>query len=60
MVFVQGIDGRKLLELTKEEVHALAGMKVGPSLKIQNLITQLTSKICSGHSRHNKISKNML
>lgn len=61
MNFLQSINGRKLLELSKEEVHSLAGNKVGPSLKIQNLINQLMMKVNPAHSRRNKTSlKNVL
>ncbi|XP_065210100.1 polycomb protein Sfmbt isoform X2 [Planococcus citri] len=52
----KGINGRKLLELSKDEVHSLAGMKVGPSLKIQNLINQLIMKVNPAHMRRNKSS----
>ncbi|VVC42005.1 Hypothetical protein CINCED_3A016132 [Cinara cedri] len=41
----QNIDGKKLLNLTKEEIIHMTGNKVGPSLKIYDLIQQLKNKI---------------
>jgi hypothetical protein len=41
----QNIDGRKFLTLTKEHIVNLTGMKVGPSLKIYDLIQQLKLRI---------------
>nr|XP_037277038.1 polycomb protein Sfmbt-like isoform X1 [Rhipicephalus microplus] len=40
----QKVDGAQLLELTKESVMALTDMKVGPSLKIFDLIQQLKAE----------------
>ena len=40
----QGIDGRLFLQLTKEQIANLTGMKVGPSLKIHDLIQALKVK----------------
>ena len=37
----QGITGSKFMVLTKEQIVNLTGMKVGPSLKIYDLIQQL-------------------
>uniref|UniRef100_T1IPJ4 FCS-type domain-containing protein n=1 Tax=Strigamia maritima TaxID=126957 RepID=T1IPJ4_STRMM len=39
------IDGRKFLTLSKEQIVNLTGMKVGPSLKIYDLIQQLKAKV---------------
>ena len=35
------VDGRALLSLSREKVLQLTGMKVGPSVKICDLISQL-------------------
>ena len=40
----QGIDGRLFLQLSKEQIANLTGMKVGPSLKIHDLIQALKVK----------------
>lgn len=40
----KGIDGRLFLQLTKEQIANLTGMKVGPSLKIHDLIQALKVK----------------
>lgn len=40
----QNIDGKKLLNLTKGEIIQMTGNKVGPSLKIYDLIQQLKNK----------------
>ncbi|KAK6173380.1 hypothetical protein SNE40_016844 [Patella caerulea] len=37
----KGIDGRRFMALTKEEIVSLTGMKVGPSLRIYDLIQYL-------------------
>ncbi|XP_058121001.1 polycomb protein Sfmbt [Anopheles ziemanni] len=51
--FVQnGIDGKRLLELSKDEIITLLNLKVGPALKIFDLIQQLKSKLDSNKSRH--------
>lgn len=47
----QNINGKALLNLTKEEVMALSGMKVGPSLKISDLIQQLRIKVNPAQER---------
>ncbi|XP_076351874.1 scm-related gene containing four mbt domains isoform X2 [Tachypleus tridentatus] len=41
----QKIDGKRLLSLTKDEILELIGMKVGPSLKIFDLVQQLRNKV---------------
>ncbi|XP_023240089.1 MBT domain-containing protein 1-like isoform X1 [Centruroides sculpturatus] len=41
----QKIDGKKFLSMTKEDIMSLTGMKVGPSLKIFDLIQQLRTQI---------------
>ncbi|XP_053690775.1 polycomb protein Sfmbt [Sabethes cyaneus] len=46
-----GIDGRRLLQLSKDEIITLLNMKVGPSLKIFDLIQQLKCKIDPSKSR---------
>lgn len=38
------VDGKRMLELTKDDIIQLFGMKVGPALKIFDLIQQLKSK----------------
>lgn len=59
--YLQKIDGKAFLELSKENVHILTDKKVGPSLKIQNLIHQL-KYITTSHSRfmRNSTGKNVL
>lgn len=47
----KNINGKALLNLTKEEVMALSGMKVGPSLKISDLIQQLRIKVNPAQER---------
>lgn len=39
------IDGKRLLHLTKDEIVEMLSMKVGPALKIYDLIQQLKGKI---------------
>lgn len=39
------VDGKRLLELTKDDIITLLGMKVGPALKIYDLIQQLKCRI---------------
>lgn len=39
------VDGKRLLQLTKDEIVEMLSMKVGPALKIYDLIQQLKSKI---------------
>lgn len=49
---LQSVDGRALLNLTKEQVLALTQMKLGPSVKIIDLITQLKTRVgSSGFAR---------
>uniref|UniRef100_A0AAG5D4F7 FCS-type domain-containing protein n=1 Tax=Anopheles atroparvus TaxID=41427 RepID=A0AAG5D4F7_ANOAO len=51
--FVQnGIDGKRLLELSKDDIIKLLNLKVGPALKIFDLIQQLKSKLDPTKSRH--------
>lgn len=45
------IDGRLLLHLSKDEIITLLGMKVGPALKIYDLIQQLKCKLNPSKSR---------
>ncbi|CAG0880440.1 unnamed protein product [Cyprideis torosa] len=45
------IDGRQFLSLTRDGVLALTGMKVGPSLKITELIQQLKFRIDPSNAR---------
>jgi hypothetical protein len=47
----QKIDGRTLLTLTKDQIIDLTGMKVGPSLKIYDLIQQLKIKLNPAQER---------
>lgn len=42
--YFQNIDGKKMLNLTKGEIIHMTGNKVGPSLKIYDLIQQLKNK----------------
>lgn len=46
----QKIDGKRLLEMTNDEIVRMLSMKVGPALKIYDLIQQLKLKMKS--SRH--------
>ncbi|XP_049535119.1 polycomb protein Sfmbt isoform X1 [Anopheles darlingi] len=51
--FVQNcIDGKRLLELSKDDIITLLSLKVGPALKIFDLIQQLKCKIDPTKSRH--------
>lgn len=47
----QNITGSQLLTMTKDEILDLTGMKVGPSLKIENLTTQLRMKVNPAQER---------
>lgn len=49
------IDGKRFLQLSKDEIITLLGMKVGPALKIYDLIQQLKCKANPGKSRMHKI-----
>lgn len=51
------IDGKRLLQLTKDDIMPLLGMKVGPALKISDLIAQLKCKINPSKSRSHKTNK---
>uniref|UniRef100_A0A1I8QD80 FCS-type domain-containing protein n=1 Tax=Stomoxys calcitrans TaxID=35570 RepID=A0A1I8QD80_STOCA len=51
------IDGKRLLQLSKDEIITLLGMKVGPALKIYDLIQQLKCKLNPGKSRMHKNNK---
>lgn len=53
-----GVDGKQLLQLTKDEIITMLDMKVGPSLKIYDLIQQLKSKINPQQSRIHKANSN--
>lgn len=48
------IDGRQLLQLTKDEIITMLDKKVGPSLKIFDLIQQLKSKLNPQQARLQK------
>lgn len=48
------IDGKRFLQLSKDEIITLLGMKVGPALKIYDLIQQLKCKVNPGKSRMHK------
>ncbi|KAJ8984576.1 hypothetical protein NQ317_006038 [Molorchus minor] len=50
----QKVDGKALLGLTKEDILEFTGGKVGPSLKIYDLIQQLKIKINPSQLRHMK------
>lgn len=45
------IDGKTLLTLTKDQIIDLTGFKVGPSLKIYDLIQQLKIKVNPAQER---------
>ncbi|KAK7070663.1 MBT domain-containing protein 1 [Halocaridina rubra] len=48
----QNISGTKLLTLTQNEVMGLTGMKVGPSLKIHDLVQQLLALVNPAQARY--------
>ncbi|XP_037958251.1 polycomb protein Sfmbt isoform X2 [Teleopsis dalmanni] len=54
------IDGKRLMELSKDEIITMFGMKVGPALKIFDLIQQLKCKINPSKSRLHKANKSFL
>lgn len=56
----QKIDGKALLTLTKDQIIDLTGMKVGPSLKIYDLIQQLKIKINPAQERMKASLKKLL
>nr|CAD7413851.1 unnamed protein product [Timema poppensis] len=45
------IDGKSLLNLTEDDIFELTGGKVGPSLKIHDLIQQLKARVNPSQSR---------
>ena len=47
----QAINGQKFMTLTKEQIVNLTGMKVGPSLKIYDLIQQLKITVANQRQR---------
>jgi len=47
----QNVDGEKLLELTKDQIVILTGMKVGPALKILDIISQLKKYVTAARVR---------
>lgn len=49
---MQNIAGSKLLTLTQNEVMGLTGMKVGPSLKIHDLVQQLLALVNPAQARY--------
>ncbi|XP_034472824.1 polycomb protein Sfmbt isoform X1 [Drosophila innubila] len=51
------IDGKRLMQLTKDDIMPLLGMKVGPALKISDLIAQLKCKINPSKARSHKNNK---
>lgn len=50
----QKIDGKALLQLNKEDILEFTGSKVGPSLKIYDLVQQLKIKMNPSQLRHMK------
>ncbi|XP_023014012.1 scm-related gene containing four mbt domains isoform X1 [Leptinotarsa decemlineata] len=50
----QRVDGKMLLNLSKEDVLDITGGKVGPSLKIYDLVQQLKIKVNPAQVRHMK------
>ncbi|XP_037094287.1 polycomb protein Sfmbt-like [Pollicipes pollicipes] len=46
-----GVDGARLLDLTKHQVLELACWKVGPSLKIENLVQKLRARVAPAQAR---------
>lgn len=48
------VDGKRLLVLSKDEIIQLLGMKVGPALKIFDLIQQIKDKMDPISSRRKK------
>ncbi|XP_046634887.1 polycomb protein Sfmbt-like isoform X3 [Daphnia pulicaria] len=47
------VDGRGLLSMSKDQVLQLTNMKLGPSLKIFDLVSQLKSKVGPGSRQQN-------
>jgi len=60
MFVFQEVDGKALLKLTKDQVMDLTGMKVGPSLKISDLIQQLRVKVNPAQERAKASFKKLL
>lgn len=61
LIFLQKVDGKTLLNLSKEDILEFTGGKVGPSLKIFDLIQQLKIKVNPSQLRHLKANiKKML
>ncbi|XP_047119207.1 polycomb protein Sfmbt isoform X1 [Schistocerca piceifrons] len=56
----QKIDGVKLLSLTKDQIIELTGLKVGPSLKIYDMIQQLKIKVNPAQERLKASLKKLL
>lgn len=52
LFFFQKIDGKTLLQLNKEDILEFTGGKVGPSLKIFDLVQQLKIKVNPSQLRH--------
>ena len=48
---MQKVDGAKFLNLTKESIIVLTGMKLGPAVKILDLISQLTRLVSAAKGR---------
>lgn len=55
----QKITGKTMLTLNKEDILEYTGGKVGPSLKIYDLIQQLKIKVKPAHLRHMNIKANI-
>uniref|UniRef100_A0A336KNL0 CSON013286 protein n=1 Tax=Culicoides sonorensis TaxID=179676 RepID=A0A336KNL0_CULSO len=51
------VDGKRMLELTKDDIIGMLGMKVGPALKIYDLIQQLKCRINPKLLKGNLIKK---
>ncbi|TRY73854.1 hypothetical protein TCAL_01907 [Tigriopus californicus] len=47
----QGVDGSRFLSLAKEEVMKLANNKIGPCLKVENLLTLLKARMNPAQAR---------
>lgn len=47
----QGVDGNRFLSLAKEEVMKLANNKIGPCLKVENLLTLLKARMNPAQAR---------
>jgi len=51
------VDGPKLMSLTKDQIILLTGMKVGPAVKILDLISQLKRLVQAARVRNSALSK---